>query len=79
MPIQFIAGSYKGVASDRQADVYRMLHVAFDHGYLFEADEVEKIWLAHDPKWIKLPEKDYDVWFVLEKTLAPEITGVLAI
>jgi hypothetical protein len=80
MPIQFIAGSFKGVALDRQPDIYRMLHVCFDRGYLFEVDELEKIWLgAHEFKWAALPEKDYDVWFVIEKTLAPEITGVIAV
>jgi hypothetical protein len=79
MPIQFIAGSFKGVSLNRQADVYRMLHIAFDHGYLFEADELEKIWLAHDPKWTGLPEKDFDVWFVIEKTLEPEIAGDLTV
>lgn len=57
-----------------------MLHIAFDHGYLFETDELEKIWLvAHDSKWAELPEKDYDIWFIIEKTLDPEITGDLTV
>jgi hypothetical protein len=80
MPIQFIASSFKEVALDRQADIYRMLHLAFDRGYLFEARELEKIWLAaHQFKWAPLPEKDFDIWFIIEKSIDPEISGYVNI
>lgn len=79
MPIQFIAGSYKGVAQDRQSDVYRMLHLAFDYGYLFEADELEAIWLAQgtpETPWISLPKEDKELWHILQKSLGAEIAGL---
>lgn len=75
MPVQFITGSFTGVALARQADVYRLLHLAFDHGYLFEAAEIEKIWLAQDPHWRPLPQEDHDIWMVIEKSIDPAISG----
>ena len=79
MPVQFIAGSFKGVREDRQTDVYRMLHLAFDHGYLFDAAELEAIWLKQDPNWRPLPQKDHDIWLVIEKSIDPAISGDLKV
>ena len=79
MPVQFIAGSFKGLPENRQTDIYRMLHLAFDHGYLFEAAELETIWLKQNPIWQPLPEKDHDVWMIIEKHIDPAITGDLRV
>jgi hypothetical protein len=74
--IKFVAGSYKGVKEDRQKDVYRLLHIAFDHGYLFDAGEIEAIWeKATIGSWAPLPEKDDDIWFFIEKNLPAQIVS----
>ena len=52
-----------------------MLHLAFDHGFLFEASELEEIWQKQDPNWRPLPEKDHEIWLVIEKHIDPAITG----
>jgi hypothetical protein len=80
MPVQFIAGSFKGVPASHQADVYRLLHVAFDRGYLFDAEEIEKIWLAEGGEWVSTEGlTEHQMWFVIEKTLTHEIAGDLNI
>jgi hypothetical protein len=79
MPVQFIAGSFKGVREDRRNDIYRMLHLAFDHGYLFDVAELEEIWLKKDPDWQPLPQKDHDIWLFIEKHIDPAIAGDLKV
>jgi hypothetical protein len=72
--IRFVAGSYKGVKEDRQKDVYRLLHIAFDHGCLFDAGEIEAIWeKATLGSWSPLPENDEDTWDFIEKNLPAQI------
>lgn len=75
MPIQFITGSFKSVIIERRDDVHRLLHVAFDHGYLFEADEIEEAWGRANKCWAPLPANDQDIWKILQKTLPAEIVG----
>jgi hypothetical protein len=59
----------------RQKDVYRLLHIAFDHGYLFEANEVENAWVTLNEGWVPLPEADSEVWKTLQKSLPAELVG----
>lgn len=70
--IQFIAASYKGVKPQRQKDVYRLLHIAFDHGYLFDADEIEYEWEKLNPGWPVLPPNPDEIWKILKKSLPAE-------
>lgn len=72
MPIRFFSGSAKGVKEERQKDVHRLLHIAFDHGYLFDAGEIEAAWEKATFGWAPLPENDDEAWAVLSKCL--EIT-----
>ena len=75
MPIQFITGSFKGVIVERQKDVYRLLHIAFDHGYLFEPIEIEEAWGRINKGWAPLPDADSGVWKILQKALPAELAG----
>ena len=72
--IKFIAGSYKGVKEVRQKDVRRLLHIAYDNGYLFDAGEIEAIWeKATLGGWAPLPKDDNEIWYFIEKNLPAQI------
>jgi hypothetical protein len=75
MPIQFITGSFKSVIVERREDVRRLLHVAFDNGYLFEAYEIEAVWGQLNKGWAPLPSDDKEIWKILQKSLPAELAG----
>jgi hypothetical protein len=67
MPIRFIGGDYKSVIHERRETVRRLLHIAFDHGYLCEGNEIEAAW--EKTGWEELSKDDDEVWATLEKCL----------
>jgi hypothetical protein len=74
MPIKFVTNSYQTTV-ERKTDIRRLLHVAFDFGYLFEPAEIELAWLEVNPgdEWAPLPERDNEIWFRLQKYLEAAI------
>lgn len=73
MPIRFFTSPYQA-SLERKADVRRLLHIAFDFGYLFEPAEIEAAWLAvNENQWAPLPEKDVELWFQLQKNIEAAI------
>jgi hypothetical protein len=74
MPIKFVTSPYQATV-ERKNDIKRLLHVAFDFGYLFEPAEIELAWKKVNPKddWTPLPERDAEIWFRLQKYLESAI------
>ena len=74
MPIKFVTNPYQGTVA-RKNEIKRLMHVAFDFGYLFEPDEIESAWLQVNPgkDWVPLPEKDGEIWFKLQNYLEAAI------
>lgn len=69
MPIQFSCGTYRSVKQDRQKDVRRLLHIAFDEGYLCDGLEIEAAWEKATFGWAPIPPDDEEVWKILSKCL----------
>jgi hypothetical protein len=68
-------GGVKGLSQDRQKDVYRLMHIAYDHGYLFDGVEMEEAWFLVNKGWAPLPESDLATWKILQKSLPATLVG----
>jgi hypothetical protein len=78
MPIRIIINPYQAAidpeSKQRRQDLRRLLHIAFDFGYLFDPNEIEEAWKkANKDTWVPLPEKDAEIWFKLQKVIEAAI------